>query len=266
MSNNAKLNASGCAVGVNSNAACSISVTGGASVCAKSVGSESTTWDTSSCINNAGSVGGSSCPSTVTAEGAAACVLPPWNPPALPNGLPCYANPINGWTAANNYTAIFTLPMAGETVINNTVCYTSLDTSDSASVTFSPGYTYYIQGNFSNGGGAPVSGSNVTFYVGGNLNWGNGVTTVLSAPTVNGVPGTLFYVNGATVTIAGGNNSNLSGILDAPNAAVTLNNGTSTTGMNLDIDAQSLTMTGGATLTTYAQTAPAGAAGGTLDQ
>jgi hypothetical protein len=91
----------------------------------------------------------------------------------------------------------------------------------------------------------------VTFYVGGNVNIANGVTSTLSAPTVSGVPQTLFYAMGSTVTIQGGSTSSFSGLIDAPNAAVTLNNGTGTTA-NMDIVAQSLTMAGGATLTSYA--------------
>ncbi len=151
----------------------------------------------------------------------------------------------------NNYTGVYTLPMSGETVVNNTVCYTSLDTSDAASVTFSSGYTYYIQGSFTTGGGAPVSGNSVTFYVGGTVNIANGVTATLSAPTVSSVPQTLFYIAGNTVTIQGGSNSSFSGLVYAPSAAVTLNNGTSTT-LNMDFVAQTLTMAGGATLNSYA--------------
>jgi hypothetical protein len=89
--------------------------------------------------------------------------------------------------------------------------------------------------------------------VGGNINIANGVTATLSAPTVSGVPQTLFYAMGSTVTIQGGSTSSFSGLIDAPNAAVTLNNGTGTT-ENMDIVAQSLTMAGGATLTSYATT------------
>jgi hypothetical protein len=202
-------------------------------------------------------------------------VPPAWNPPALPAGITCYDNPVNGWVLPG-YTANYTLPLQGvtlttgttvnEVAVNNTICYNSLNTASAASVTFQPGYTYYIKGDFTNGGGAPVNGSNVTFYVGGNLNWGNGVKTTLSAPTDSGGnPETLFYVNGTSVNIAGGDSSNLSGTLDAPNAAVTLNNGTGTN-MKMDIDAVSLTMAGGATLNTYAQAPAGGARGGILDQ
>jgi hypothetical protein len=145
------------------------------------------------------------------------------------------------------------VPIPNEVATNGVICYTSLNTSQAASVTFTPGYIYYIQGAFTTGGGAPLTGTGVTFYVGGNLTIANGVVVNLTAPTVNSVPGTLFYAMGNTVTIEGGSNSTLSGLVDAPNAAVTLDNGTNST-LTMDFVAQSLTMAGGAALNSYATT------------
>jgi hypothetical protein len=246
MSNNASIAATNCGITVDSSSSNAVGVVGSASVSALSIGTVSTNWDNSSNINNGGSISSS----TKVVTGVAAC-SPTITPPTLPSGITCYSNPIQGYIASNNYTGVYTLPLAGETAVNGTICYTSLDTSDSASVTFTPGYTYYIQGAFNTGGGAPLTGNGVTFYVGGNVNIANGVTSTLSAPTVSGVPQTLFYVNGSTVTIQGGSNSSFSGLIDAPNAAITLNNGTGTTA-NMDIVGQSLTMAGGASLTSYA--------------
>jgi len=248
MSNNAQVSASGCGITVDSGSNNAVGVVGSAGINALSLGTVSTNWDNSNNVNNNGTISST----TKVVTGVAAC-NPSIAAPTLPNGTPCYANPIQGWTAQNNYTGQYTLPMTGETVVSGTVCYTSLDTSDAASVTFSPGYTYYIQGSFSTGGGAPISGNNVTFYVGGTVNIANGVTANLAAPTVNNVPQTLFYVAGNTVTIQGGSTSNFSGLIFAPGAAVTLNNGTGTT-MNMDFVAQTLTMAGGATLNSYATT------------
>jgi Flp pilus assembly protein TadG len=248
MSNNAQLSASGCGITVDSISSNAVGVVGSAGINALSLGTVSTNWDNSANVNNGGTISST----TKVVTGVTAC-SPTIAAPALPNGIPCYANPIQGFTAQTNYTGQYTLPITGETVVSNTVCYTSLDTSDSASVTFSPGYTYYIQGNFTTGGGAPISGSNVTFYVGGTVNIANGVTATLSAPTVNSIPQTLFYVAGSTVTIQGGSTSNFSGLIYAPSAAVTLNNGTGTT-MNMDFVAQTLAMAGGATLNSYATT------------
>jgi hypothetical protein len=246
MSNNAQISASSCGITVDSISNNAVGVVGSAGINALSLGTVSTTWDNSSNVNNNGTISSN----TKVVTGVAAC-SPTIAAPTLPNGTPCYANPIQGWTQQNNYTGVYTLPMSGETVVNNTVCYTSLDTSDAASVTFSSGYTYYIQGSFTTGGGAPVSGNSVTFYVGGTVNIANGVTATLSAPTVSSVPQTLFYIAGNTVTIQGGSNSSFSGLVYAPSAAVTLNNGTSTT-LNMDFVAQTLTMAGGATLNSYA--------------
>ncbi len=248
MSNDAQLAASSCGITVDSSSSNAVGVVGSAGIDALSLGTVSTNWDNSSNVNNAGTISST----TKVVTGVAAC-SPTIAAPTLPNGTPCYANPIQGWTAANNYTGVYTLPMSGETVVSNTVCYTSLDTSDAASVTFSPGYTYYVQGNFTTGGGAPITGTGVTFYIGGTVNIANGVTAKLSAPTSNSVPQTLFYVAGNTVTIQGGSTSTFSGLIYAPSAAVTLNNGTGTT-MNMDFVAQTLTMAGGATLNSYAST------------
>jgi hypothetical protein len=248
MSNDAQLNASQCGITVDSDSSNAVGVVGSASVNALSLGTVSTTWDNSSNINNAGTISSN----TQVVTGVAAC-NPNIAAPTLPNGITCYADPVAGYTAATNYTGVYTLPIAGETAVNNTICYTSMNLSNAASVTFTSGYTYYIQGAFTTGGGAPVSGSNVTFYVAGTVDIANGVTVNLTAPATNGVPGTLFYVAGSTVTVEGGSNSNLSGLIYAPNAAITLDNGSGTT-TNMDIVAQSLTMAGGAALNSYAGT------------
>jgi len=260
MSNNAQLAATNCGITVDSSSSNAVGVVGSAGISALSIGTVSTNWDNSNNINNNGTISSS----TKVVTGVAAC-SPSITPPTLPNGITCYDNPINGYILSPGYNGNYTLPLQGasqmvngspvalpnEVPTNNVVCYNSLNTGASASVTFSPGYTYYIKGDFTTGGGAPLSGNGVTFYVGGNVNIANGVTSTLSAPTVSGVPQTLFYAMGSTVTIQGGSTSSFSGLIDAPNAAVTLNNGTGTTA-NMDIVAQSLTMAGGATLTSYA--------------
>lgn len=247
MSNNAGINAPYCGVTVDSSSSNAVGIVGSADLSALSLGTVSNTWDNSGNVNNNGTISST----TKVIQGIQTACNPTVTAPALPNGLPCYSNPINGWTAANNYTGVFTLPLSGETTSGGIVCYTSLDTSDSASVTFSPGYTYYIQGNFNTGGGAPITGDGVTFYVGGTVNIANGVTSNLSAPMINNVPQTLFYALGNSVTIQGGSNSNFSGLVYAPNAAVTLNNGTGTT-LTMDFVAPTLSMAGGAVLNSYA--------------
>ena len=247
MSNNAQLVAPQCGVTVDSSSGNAVGIVGSAGLSALSLGTISNTWNNSGNINNNGFISST----TKVIQGIPTQCKPTVTPPSLPNGLPCYSNPIQGWTAANNYTGAYTLPLSGETTSGGIVCFTSLDTSQSSSVTFSPGYTYYIQGNFSTGGGAPLTGNGVSFYVGGTVNIANGVTSKLSAPTdANGVPQTLFYAMGNTVNIQGGSNSTFSGLMYAPNAAVTLNNGTGTV-LNMDFVAQTLSLSGGATLNSY---------------
>lgn len=251
MSNNAQLLSPNCGVTVDSSGSAAVSVEGSATLSALSLGTVSTTWNNATNYSNNVGNSGQITSTTKVITGIATQCQPTVAVPTLPNGLPCYSNPIQGWTAANNYTGVYTLPMSGETTSGGIVCYTSLNTSNAASVTFSPGYTYYIQGDFDTGGGAPISGNGVAFYVGGNVNFANGVTANLSAPTVNGVPQTLFYAMGSTVTIQGGSSSLFSGLVYAPTAAVTLNNGTGTT-LTMDFVAQTLSMSGGATLNSYA--------------
>lgn len=256
MSNDAQLNAGGCGITANSSSNNAITIVGSASVCASTVSAVASSWDNSSNINNDGSI----CPAATAIQGGAPCNSGSITVPTLPTGITCYNNPVNGWVAPL-YNGVYTLPVSGEVPVNNSICYNSLNLSNAASVTFTPGYTYFIEGDFTTGGGAPVTGSGVTFVITGNINVANGVVVNLSAPTVNNSPGVLFYATGNTVTFQGGSNSNLSGIIYAPNAAVTLNNGTGTT-TNMDFYAQTLTMAGGAALNSYATPLLGGGSGG----
>jgi hypothetical protein len=259
MSNNAQLTATNCGITVDSNSGNAVGVVGSAGINALSLGTVSSTWDNSGNVNNNGTISST----TKVVQGITTQCKPNITVPTLPNGITCYNNPIQGWILPG-YKANYTLPIQNVTETNGTVvnevatsgviCYNSLDTSQSSSVTFLPGYTYYIIGGFTTGGGAPLTGNGVTFYVGGNVNIANGVTSNLSAPTVGtnpAIPQTLFYAMGNTVTIQGGSSSNFSGLVYAPNAAVTLNNGTGTS-LNMDLVAQTLTMAGGATLNSFA--------------
>jgi hypothetical protein len=266
MSNNAALTANQCGVTANSSSSNAITVVGSANVCGTSVAAVSTNWNNSSNINNAGTI----CSAATRVQGSAPCTSS-LTAPTMPTGITCYDNPINGWVLPG-WTANYTLPMQGVTETNGhvenevatggAICYNSLNLANAASVKFTSGYTYFIKGDFTTGGGAPVSGSNVTFVISGAINIANGVTVNLTAPTSSGVPGVLFYVTGSSsVTIQGGSNSNFSGIISAPNSAMTLNNGTGTT-TNMDIVAKTLTMAGGAGLNSYASPALAGSGGG----
>lgn len=246
MSNNGQINATQCGVTVDSSSSNAVGIVGSATLNSLSLGTVSNTWNNNSNINNNGLITSS----TKIVQGITTQCKPVLTVPTLPVGIACYDNPVQGYTAATGYSGVYTLPVAGETATSNTLCFKSLNTSNARSVTLTPGYTYYIQGDLTTGGGAPISGSNVQLYVGGNVNFTNSATARLSAPTVNGVPQTLLYAMGNTVSIQGGTNSNLSGLVYAPNAAVTLNNGTGTT-LTMDFVAQTLNVSGGAALNSY---------------
>ncbi len=278
LSNNASLNAKQCGIVANSSSPNAITVVGSANVCGTSVAAVSANWNNSNNINNNGTI----CPAAARIQGSQPCV-DNLVAPAMPAGLSghCTDNPIQGYDLAsnslnpNNNNGNYSLPFNGakkmsngqtvaipnDTVVSNSVCYTNFNLSGAAQVVFAPG-TYYINGDFTTGGGEQISGTGVTFVVSGTLNIANGSTINLSAPASNGVPGTLFYVTSSNpVTIEGGSNSNFSGLINAPNSALTLNNGTGTT-TNMDIVALTLTMAGGATLNSYATPAISGGASG----
>lgn len=280
MSNNAQLTASQCGIEANSNSngnPNAISIVGGASVCGTSVQAVASNWIGSSMSNN-----GSICSAATKTQSAAPCSNN-LSAPAMPPGLAghCTDSPIQGYDLApnslnpNNNNGNYSLPFNGaqkmsngqpvpipnDTVINNSVCYTNFNLAGAAQVVFAPG-TYYINGDFTTGGGEKISGTGVTFVVSGAINIANSTTTTLSAPTLSGAPGVLFYVTGSSgVNIQGGSGSSIAGIIDAPNSAMTLANGTNTT-TNMDIVANTLTMAGGATLNSYATPAMGGSSGG----
>jgi hypothetical protein len=274
MSNNASLNANQCGVTANSSSNNAITVVGSASICGTTVAAVSTNWNNTNNINNNGTI----CPAAARVQGSAPCGAN-LVAPAMPAGLAgnCTSNPIQGYDLAanslnsNNYNGNYSLPFNGaqkmvngspvaipnDTVVSNSACYTNFNLSNAAQVVFAPG-TYYINGDFTTGGGEKISGTGITFVVSGTINIANGVTINLSAPTINGVPGTLFYGTGSNpVTIQGGSNSSFSGVIDVPNSNLTLNNGTGTT-TNMDIVANTLTMAGGAALNSYATPAMSG--------
>jgi Flp pilus assembly protein TadG len=274
MSNDAKLNAVGCGVTVDSTSANAITVVGSASVCGTTVGAAANPWGGSSYINNAGTI----CPAAKQIQGAAPCsssIVTPIQPAGL-NGT-CKSSPIYGYVLYPGYNGNYTLPyngaskaayptpipIANDTIVNNSVCYNSFNLANAASVQFTSGITYFINGDFTTGGGETITGTNVSFIITGNLSISNGTTLNLTAPTVNGAPGVLFYLPNAssTVSIQGGSNSNFSGIVYAPNSTVNIANGTGTN-TYADFVAKTLTMAGGATVNNYATTLIAGAGGG----
>ena len=248
LSNNAQISAPKCGVVDDSASSNAVTITGSAGLSAMSLGTISSTWNNSSNINNSGYISSTTKVVQGIANACSASITAPTQPTT------CNANPNSGWSGANLGNGNYQLPLSTDKVYSSTVCYTSLNTSNMASLTFSSGYTYYIQGDLAlANSGTSVSGSGVSFYVGGNLSTGNGVSINLTAPYESDgtTPSTLFYVNGTSVSIQGGSTSVFTGLLYAPNANVTIANGTSTT-LTMDVYAQTLNMSGGAVLNSYA--------------
>lgn len=98
MSNNAQIQAPACGITDDSSGSNAVSVTGSALINALSLGTVSSSWNNSGNINNNGTISSS----TKVVQGISTQCQPTLAAPTLPAGLPCYSNPIQGWTAANN--------------------------------------------------------------------------------------------------------------------------------------------------------------------
>lgn len=133
-------------------------------------------------------------------------------------------------------------------------CYSSVSVSGNASVIFSPGL-YIINGNFSvNSQNVTMSGSDVTFYVTGGTKFQGGTSsTNLTAPTSGIYNGILFFQSRSSTQqfqFAGGAGGTILGIIYVPNGNLQLSGGSSGS-LNVDLVAQSITIGGGSTLGNY---------------
>jgi len=256
MSNNSKLNASGCGVVDDSSSAGAIQIVGSANVTALSIGTVSTNWDNGTYINNGGSV-----TSSHIVQGIGSCAP---TMPAAPSYSNCVADPGGAY-------GTFTF---GPASASSAICYNALTVGANGSTcTLNPGI-YVINGgvlHFESGSGgySNLGGNGVFFYLiggaslvidnGANVNLVSGGSTESgggTAPTVSSYNGVLLYQaasDTSTVSIQGGSNSYFSGSLYAPGAAMNLANG-STLNLNGGIVASSLTMAGGGTFITRATT------------
>jgi hypothetical protein len=258
MSNGSQLTAAGCGVVVNSSSSDAIGLIGGATLSGLSLGTVSSSWNTSSNINNGGSISSS----TLIIQGITSTCSPIMpTPPTYSN---CLSDP--GGTSISF--------VAGPSSASGVICYKSLTVGANGTLdTLNPG-TYVIttgalhfengSGGHSNLGGDGVffyltgtatlaidNGANVNLVAGGNTTSGGG-----TAPTVGAYNGILFYQEAsdtADISIQGGSTAYLNGALYAPSSAVTLGNGSGTTLLG-GIVASTLTMYGGGTLKASANT------------
>ena len=282
MSGGTTFNMNSCGATANSSSANAIVMSGSAAMCGSSVAAVSSNWETSGNFTGTAAI----CPSASKVQGASGCSAPSIVTPTMPAGLTCGANPIQGYVLGPNtlfpsqyYGADYMLPMKNEVkshyptntpipddvVVNNSVCYTSLDMSGAHSVTFQSGITVFVQGAFVAGSNNTLTGPNVQFVLttSGAITFNGAASAQLTAPNASdGNPGVLFYVpNGAPFNISNGSNPTLKGILYAPSSNIDLSGGT-TTNLDMDVVANTLTIEQGAGLNNYATSLINGNSGG----
>jgi Flp pilus assembly protein TadG len=260
LSNNAKLNAAACGITVDSSSSNAVGVVGSGSLCPLSIGSISTNWDTSSNINNNGSV----CTTAKVVQGISAACSP--GMPAAPSytASSCTADPISHFQGGATYSVG---PGSTYSVTQNSTltCYTSLSIgSNGDTVTLNPGIYVISGGSLHFLSGTMKGGNGVFFYLtnGASLTIDNGANVNLvaggaaeSSGTIAPSTGTaynniLVYQDSSDSTamsVQGGSSAYLNGGIYAPAAAMTLGNGSGTT-VDSAIVAKSLTMNGGGTL------------------
>lgn len=109
--------------------------------------------------------------------------------------------------------------------------------------------TYTINGNFNNGTGGTLAGSDVTFIMAGTLNLSGGATSNLSAPSGSsawGITDVLFATQSTSATtLGGGSGNNFSGAVYAPNSDFKMTGGASATGTCFMIIAKTVTLASG---------------------
>lgn len=150
------------------------------------------------------------------------------------------------------------------TITNGTYsqgCYASVNVSAGNSVTFGSG-TYVITGNFTVSGGGIVNGSGVTFYLAGSNSKvtfsGGSASSSLTAPTTGVYHGVLFFQNAndsQTFTFSGGSGTSIQGIIYVPDALLTFTGASGGT-FRTDLVSNTLTISGGSTLSNYAVVDP----------
>lgn len=228
--NGSTLNAIDCGIVDDSAASNAVTVEGNSTVSASSLGTVSSTWDTSSNINNGGAISSS----TTIVQGLTSTCKP--SMPTPPSYSSCVANPGGGST---NFTA-------GPASSSGTICYNGLTIgANGTTPTLNPGIYVIASGtlHFESGNGAVsnLGGQGVFFYLvgsaaltidnGANVNLVSGGATESgggTAPSLGIYNGILVYQdssNSAQMNIAGGSNLYMNGALYAPAGQMIFSNG-----------------------------------------
>lgn len=116
---------------------------------------------------------------------------------------------------------------------------------------------YVVKGNFTNNTGGTMTGSSVTFALGGTFTLSGGTTLDLSAPTTAsgyGVPDLLIATKSSSATsIGGGSQDKYGGLIYAPNSAMSASGGSSVSANGsscMMLVVKSITLTGSGTINT----------------
>jgi hypothetical protein len=234
-----------CGVQVNSSSATALTVTGGSSLTATSIG----------VVGNYTVNGGSTIsPAPTTHAAAASDPLASLQPPAV---------------GACNHTN-FSVTSGSPTLSQGVYCG-GISISNGVHVTFNPG-TYILEGGgLTVAGGSTVTGSGLMFYntagsgyAYGGINLNNGCSVTFSAPTTSSggaIAGILFFqdrtiVGGAASSFTGGASAVLNGTLYFPTTTLTYSGGSGTSYTILVSD--EISFSGGATVNSNYSSLPGG--------
>jgi Flp pilus assembly protein TadG len=257
MSNNSKLSTAGCGTTVDSSDSNAVGIVGSASLSGISLGIFSSTWTAAANVNNNGSIAAG----TKVVNPISTRCGPPLPPAPTLNWLAsnwskCTADPLGHY---NNGGSTYSVGPLSDTTLSNTqggnlVCYNSLTVgSNNDNVTLNPGIYVINGGILSFLSGKTTGGNGVFFYLtgGAHLTIDNNANVNLTAPSSGAYNGILIFqdpLDTQPMTVGGGANLSFNGGIYAPSSDVTVGNGGWGVVIDADLIANTLTMTGGATL------------------
>jgi hypothetical protein len=239
VSNGASVTMNQCGLAVNATGSSALSVTGGATLNAKSV-----TIAGGDSVTNGGTIN-----ATNGVKTSQAAVANPYSSDAVPS--------YSGCTYGSLPSSPLSLGSGSHTLSANGVYCGGLSIGNGGTVTMNPGIYIIDGGSFTVGGGATLTGTGVTIVLTGSgsnyatLNIGNGANVTLSAPTSGSTSGLVFFQDpnaptSGTDTIQGGSTLVLTGALYFPSQTVSYSNGTSSTATCTQLVAWQIQFTGGA--------------------
>jgi hypothetical protein len=257
LSNNSKLTPSGCGTTVDSSTNNAVTIVGSAQLGGLSIGSIATNWDTSSNVNNGGSVASG----TKVIQGISTACSPPVPPTPTYTAAQCTADPLTHYGSGGSSYSVGPGSTYSTTQTGGVVCYNSLTVGTNGDHVNLNAGVYVINGgtlHFMSGANnaSNTGGNGVVFYLVGNANLviDNGANVNLTAPASGTYAGIVVYQDSAdtqNISIQGGANTSFNGAIFAPSSNVTLGNG-SGTAISADMVAKTLTMNGGGTLSSTA--------------